>query len=123
MRSRLFAIALIAAGVSWGQDCAGLVGRGGVTSAKTNPASPAGRGAPALPEHCEVLGKLNQRTGANGQHYSIQFRLRLPTVWNGGFFFQGGGGSNGTMGNAAGNLQGQQHNKVSRPCEFESLTK
>ncbi len=103
-----FVLALFMATVGWGQDCAGLTGRGGVTSAKMNPASAAARGTPAMPEHCEVLGKLNERAGANGQHYSIQFRLRLPAAWNGGFFFQGGGGSNGTIGNAAGNMQGQQ---------------
>ena len=63
---------------------------------------------PALPEHCEVLGRMNDRTGANGQHYAIRFHLRLPAAWNGGFFFEGGGGSNGNLGNAYGNLQGQQ---------------
>ena len=63
---------------------------------------------PALPEHCEVLGRLNERQGANGQHYAIKFHLRLPTQWNGRFFFEGGGGSNGTLGNAYGSLQGQQ---------------
>jgi hypothetical protein len=72
--------------------------------------SPApGRGnAPAMPEHCEVRGKLNERTGANGQHYAINFHMRLPTDWNGKFFFEGGGGSNGNVGDALGNLQGQQ---------------
>ena len=69
----------------------------------------AGRGnIPALPAHCEVLGKMNDRTGANGQHYAIRFHLRLPTAWNGRFFFEGGGGSNGNLGDALGNLQGQQ---------------
>ena len=63
---------------------------------------------PALPEHCEVTGKLNDRTGANGQRYAIAFRLRLPIAWNGRFFFQGGGGANGTVGNALGALQGSQ---------------
>ena len=63
---------------------------------------------PALPEHCEVVGRLNERVGVNDQKYAIAFRLRLPTTWNGRFFFQGGGGSNGTVGNAAGVLQGNQ---------------
>ena len=57
-----------------------------------NPFTP---GTPALPEHCEVVGRLNDRLGANGQRYAINFRLRLPTAWNGRFFFQGGGGTNG----------------------------
>lgn len=86
-----------------------------VTSAVLNPIASAqqgrGRGAaptPALPEHCELVGKINERDGANGQRYAINFRLRLPTDWNGRFFFQGGGGSNGAIGNALGALQGQQ---------------
>ncbi len=82
-----------------------------IRSAVPKPASEAttGRGAtPALPAHCEVFGRMNERTGANGQHYAINFHMRLPAAWNGKFFFEGGGGSNGTIGNALGNLQGQQ---------------
>ncbi len=85
-----------------------------VTAAMMNPATgpqPArGRGGPtpALPEHCEIVGKLDERTGIDGQSYAINFRLRLPADWNGRFFFQGGGGSNGTVGDALGALQGQQ---------------
>jgi feruloyl esterase len=63
---------------------------------------------PALPEHCHVTGRIAERAGANGQRYGINFRLRLPTAWNGRFFFEGGGGSNGNLGNAYGVLQGQQ---------------
>ncbi|MGB6309982.1 MAG: tannase/feruloyl esterase family alpha/beta hydrolase [Steroidobacteraceae bacterium] len=70
----------------------------------TPPPMPGGL-APAtltLPEHCEVLGILHERIGAAGQHYAIRFHLRLPTRWNGRFFFQGGGGSNGVVGDALG---------------------
>ena len=77
-------------------------------TARFNLASPAEGRTPALPEHCEVVGRLNDRDGVNGQHYAIRFHLRLPTAWNGRFFFEGGGGSNGNLGNAYGNLQGQQ---------------
>lgn len=56
----------------------------------------------ALPEHCEVVGVLHERIGVGGQHYAIRFHLRLPTEWNGRFFFQGGGGSNGVIGDALG---------------------
>ena len=63
---------------------------------------------PALPEHCHVTGRIADRAGAGGQRYGINFRLRLPTAWNGRFFFEGGGGSNGNLGNAYGALQGQQ---------------
>jgi feruloyl esterase len=51
---------------------------------------------------------MNDREGVNGQHYAIKFHMRLPVRWNGKFFFEGGGGSNGIVGNAYGNLQGQQ---------------
>lgn len=59
-----------------------------------------------LPENCEVLGRINDRQGALGQHYAISFRLRLPAAWNRRLFFQGGGGSNGILGDTAGTLMG-----------------
>ena len=55
-----------------------------------------------VPEHCEVSGLARERVGAGGQHYAIRFHLRLPLEWNGRFFFQGGGGSNGNLGDALG---------------------
>ena len=86
-----------------------------VTQAKLVPAAspPADPGAgpaalPAMPEHCELFGKIAERAGANGQTYAIRFHMRLPTEWNGRFFFQGGGGSNGVVGAAYGNLLGAQ---------------
>jgi feruloyl esterase len=86
-------------------------------SATLNPASaaqpaqnPFAPPTPALPEHCQAGGKLNERTGVNGQQYAIAFQLRLPTTWNGRFFFQGGGGTNGNVAPALGTLQGQQPN-------------
>ena len=111
-----------ASGASWARRCAALQGEKGPPDASTAVASavltaplaeqpapnPFTPGTPALPEHCEVMGRMNERTGANGQRYAIHFRLRLPTAWNGNFFFQGGGGTNGVVGNAVGPLQGQQ---------------
>src|SRR5665213_105820 len=79
-----------------------------INSAVLKAPSNAQGNTPALPEHCEVQGRMNDRTGVNSQHYAIRFHLRLPTDWNGRFFFEGGGGSNGNLGNALGNLQGQQ---------------
>ena len=61
-----------------------------------------------VPAHCEIFGKLQERQGANGQTYAIKFHLRLPAQWNGKFFFQGGGGSNGVVGDALGNLMAAQ---------------
>jgi pimeloyl-ACP methyl ester carboxylesterase len=51
----------------------------------------------ALPEHCQVDGKINPRTGIDGKPYAINFRLRLPTQWNGRFYMSGGGGINGVL--------------------------
>lgn len=60
----------------------------------------------ALPAHCKVNGALNARTGIDGRPYAIGFELRtpLPAAWNGKFFFQGGGGTNGFIVPATGNL-------------------
>jgi poly(3-hydroxybutyrate) depolymerase len=97
------------------QKCASLNSPNGlpnpttvINSAVLNAPRAAQGNAPALPEHCEIQGRMNDRTGVNSQHYAIRFHLRLPTDWNGKFFFEGGGGSNGNLGNALGNLQGQQ---------------
>ncbi|MEC4592275.1 MULTISPECIES: tannase/feruloyl esterase family alpha/beta hydrolase [Nitrospirillum] len=67
------------------------------------PMMPGAPGTPVqLPEHCEVYGVMHERTGVDGQAYAIRFHVRLPTAWNQGFFFQGGGGTNGEVGNAIG---------------------
>lgn len=60
----------------------------------------------ALPAHCKVNGSLNARTGIDGKPYAIGFELRtpVPAAWNGKFFFQGGGGTNGFIVPATGNL-------------------
>ena len=63
--------------------------------------------APAMPAHCEIIGKMQERQGANGQTYAIKFHLRLPTQWNGRFVFQGGGGSDGILGDANGGFSSQ----------------
>jgi hypothetical protein len=78
-----------------------------ITVASMQAAAPATGSMPALPEHCEVFGKMSERIGFNSQHYAINFHLRLPAAWNGRFFFQGGGGTNGNLGAAVGNLMGQ----------------
>jgi feruloyl esterase len=50
-----------------------------------------------IPEHCQIDGQINPRTGIDGQAYAINFRMRLPTAWNERFFMQGGGGTNGNL--------------------------
>ena len=65
-----------------------------------------GGNSPSLPEHCLVQGMLNPRTGAKGQKFGIGFDLRMPREWNNRFLFQGGGGLDGMLAPATGNLLG-----------------
>jgi feruloyl esterase len=55
-----------------------------------------------LPAHCRVRGRINPRIGVNDTPFAIGFELRLPDRWAGRFFFQGGGGNDGNVGNATG---------------------
>lgn len=57
-----------------------------------------------LPAHCELTGVMQERVGVDGQHYAIHFHLRLPVHWNGKFFFEGGGGTEGELGSAIGQI-------------------
>ncbi len=59
-------------------------------------------GAVSLPAHCEVTGVMHERVGVAEQHYAIRFKMRLPEAWNQRFFFQGGGGTDGDIGDALG---------------------
>lgn len=100
------------------QGCAALLNAGGwsdptlrILTAEERAAGltiDAGPGAktPPLPAHCEVTGVLRERTGQDGQRYAIRFRMRLPNAWNRRFVFQGGGGTNGDIGNAVGPATG-----------------
>ncbi len=45
---------------------------------------------------------MAERTGVDAKPYAIKFHLRLPLDWNGRFLFQGGGGTNGEVGDALG---------------------
>ena len=59
------------------------------------------------PEHCLVTGKMNERVSAvDGQTYYIGFQVRLPKSWNGRFFYQANGGTDGAVSTAAGALGG-----------------
>jgi feruloyl esterase len=67
-----------------------------------------------LPEHCEIIGHINPRTGIDGQSYVIRYRLRLPTTWNDRLYFQGGGGLDGFLGDSiAGSVLPQGYAVVS----------
>jgi hypothetical protein len=67
-----------------------------------------------VPEHCQVQGTIEAGRAGYGptpgdstnaslnQTYAIRWMLRLPADWNGRFYFAGGGGTNGNVGDATG---------------------
>jgi feruloyl esterase len=60
-----------------------------------------------IAEHCLVTGKMNQRVSAvDGNSYAIGFEMRLPTAWNGRFFYQANGGIDGSVVTATGAVNG-----------------
>lgn len=59
-----------------------------------------------MPEHCVVKGVMNERTGIDGKPYAIGFEMRLPTAWNGRFFYQANGGLDGFVSAAYGDILG-----------------
>jgi hypothetical protein len=63
--------------------------------------------AQPMPEHCVVKGAMNERTGpVDGKPYAIGFEMRLPTAWNGRFFYQANGGLDGFVTPAYGDILG-----------------
>jgi feruloyl esterase len=70
-----------------------------VTAAKTVAAS--GSGAAAVPEHCEVAGKI---APVDATAPDIRFAVALPTAWNQKVVMLGGGGFNGSIPNVKGNV-------------------
>ena len=74
-----------------------------ITNAVAEPAAD-----PVVPAHCLVEGHLHERKSeVDNQQYAIGFEVRLPTNWNGRFFFQGGGGTDGVINPALGSLPGE----------------
>lgn len=60
-----------------------------------------------VPAHCQVTGSMFQRTSSvDGNAYAIGFELRLPTNWNGRFFYQANGGIDGNVLPATGGVNG-----------------
>jgi feruloyl esterase len=57
-----------------------------------------------LPAHCLLRGALEHRTGVQGRPYEIGFEIRLPMQWNGRLLFQGGGGLDGVVRPAVGEV-------------------
>jgi feruloyl esterase len=86
--------------------CGGLAGRTiAWTGDEARIVSAAPVGATAdLPAHCDLSGIMHERQGRFGQPYAIRFHMRLPQNWNDRMVFQGGGGSNGDVGDALGHV-------------------
>jgi len=60
-----------------------------------------------MPEHCVVKGVMNERTSpVDRKVYAIGFEMRLPTTWNGRFFYQANGGLDGFQTPAYGDILG-----------------
>lgn len=59
-----------------------------------SPAPPEFAIAPALPEHCQVIGTI---APADPKAPAIRFQVNLPTHWNGNSLQYGGGGFNGVL--------------------------
>ena len=59
-----------------------------------------------LPEHCLVQGMINPRVGQGGRRFGLGFDLRMPSKWNGRFVFHGGGGLDGRLAPALGDIFG-----------------
>jgi feruloyl esterase len=62
--------------------------------------------AQPMPEHCVVKGRIKERKGIDDKPYAIGFEMRLPTDWNGRFFYQANGGLDGFVTAAYGDTLG-----------------
>lgn len=57
--------------------------------------------------HCGITGSMFPRTSpVDGKAYAIGFEMRLPLDWNGRFFYQANGGTDGSVGTATGRIGG-----------------
>ncbi|HEX8480229.1 MAG TPA: tannase/feruloyl esterase family alpha/beta hydrolase [Telluria sp.] len=57
--------------------------------------------------HCQVLGQMMRRVSPqDGKTYAIGFEMRLPLNWNGRFFYQANGGTDGSVATAVGPVGG-----------------
>jgi hypothetical protein len=64
-------------------------------------------GGNAIPSHCVVTGKMFDRVSTvDGKSYAIGFEMRLPDTWNGRFFYQANGGTDGSVSTANGTFGG-----------------
>lgn len=78
-----------------------------VTAAETVAAGTLTVGSSDIAEHCVVTGNMYERTSeVDGETYAIGFEMRLPTNWNGRYFYQANGGIDGSVKTATGGSLG-----------------
>ena len=74
-----------------------------ITSAGPVPSGALRWGGDAIGAHCLVQGEMYRRTSPqDGRSYAIGFEMRLPEAWNGRFFYQANGGTDGRVATALG---------------------
>ncbi|WP_045726601.1 tannase/feruloyl esterase family alpha/beta hydrolase [Xanthomonas sp. GPE 39] len=77
------------------------------TAVRTVPAGALSVAGKPIDAHCQITGTMHTRVSAvDGQTYAIGFEMRLPTQWNGRFFYQANGGLDGYVGTAVGDIGG-----------------
>ena len=80
-----------------------------ITQAEPVAAGVLTRGDVPIAAHCLVRGEMFARTSPqDGQRYAIGFEMRMPVAWNGRFFYQANGGSDGVVWPAIGSQPGPQ---------------
>ncbi len=92
--------------------CAGLPGKFSFANTTLASAVPQAEGTltvggTPVGAHCLVKGEMFRRTGPlDGKSYAIGFEMRMPDAWNGRFFYQANGGTDGAIGTATGGVNG-----------------
>ncbi|PIF92881.1 feruloyl esterase [Acidovorax sp. 62] len=80
-----------------------------ITQAEPVAAGAVSWGSAPVAAHCLVRGEMFARTSPqDGQRYAIGFEMRMPLAWNGRFFYQANGGSDGVIWPALGSQPGPQ---------------
>jgi len=51
-----------------------------ITLAKWNPSGTTTANGVPLPDHCQIQGIIQSRTGTDGNHYGTRFEVRLPST-------------------------------------------
>jgi feruloyl esterase len=73
----------------------------GATVTAAKPVAASGSGASALPDYCEITGKISP---VDRSAPDIQFKAALPAQWNDKVVMFGGGGFDGTIPDVTGNV-------------------